>query len=201
MRAVAKYANKPREVHRSTAIGTLEYVFGTCDLGVMYQRGRGLELVGLADASDASKATDRRSVSGGAVLRAGACVCCFSRTQKRVTPSTTEEEYVALGDTMTEAMFIRYVRSFIFPGFRSTCMTVLDNKGARHLAQNPVCTSNSKHIDVRHHFLRELIFRGSSSLLMQSRRISMQTSVQSHSAMWLFATTGIFWGMFDEFSR
>ena len=40
-------------------------------------------------------------------------------------------------------------------------MTVFeDNKGARYLAQNPVCTSNSKRIDVRHHFLRGLIFRG-----------------------------------------
>ena len=34
-----------------------------------------------------------------------------------------------------------------------------DNAGARQLAQNLVSTSNSKHIDVRHHFLRELVFR------------------------------------------
>ena len=35
-----------------------------------------------------------------------------------------------------------------------------DNKGARHLAHNPVCASNSKYIDLRHHFLRDLVFRG-----------------------------------------
>ena len=35
-----------------------------------------------------------------------------------------------------------------------------DNKGARHLAHNLVCASNSKHIDNRHHFLRELVFGG-----------------------------------------
>ena len=135
-------------------------------------------------------------------MGAGACVCWFSMTHNGVVLSTTEAEYVALGDTIKDAIFIGYVWSFIFWGFGATYMTIVEeNEGARHLAQNPVCTSNSKLIDVRHHFLRELIFRGSSSLLMQSRRISMQTSVQSHSAMWLFATTGIFWGMFDEFSR
>ena len=32
-----------------------------------------------------------------------------------------------------------------------------DNQGAVQLAQNPVTNSNSKHIDVRHHFLRELV--------------------------------------------
>ena len=37
-----------------------------------------------------------------------------------------------------------------FPGFE-------DNQGAVQLAQNPVTNSNSKHIDVRHHFLRELV--------------------------------------------
>ena len=35
-----------------------------------------------------------------------------------------------------------------------------DDKGARYLAQNPVCRRNSKHIDIRHHFLRELVFKG-----------------------------------------
>ena len=35
-----------------------------------------------------------------------------------------------------------------------------DNEGAKNLAQNPVCTSNSEHINVRHHVLRELIFEG-----------------------------------------
>ena len=32
-----------------------------------------------------------------------------------------------------------------------------DNRGAVQLAQNPVANSNSKHIEVRHHFHRELV--------------------------------------------
>ena len=50
---------------------------------------------------------------------------------------------------------------FFLPGLGSACITGFeDNKGARHLAHNPVCTSNSKNIDMRHHFLRELVFMG-----------------------------------------
>ena len=49
-----------------------------------------------ADADYASKPNDRRSVSGGLVMCEGAYVSSFSKTQKCVTLSTTEAEYVAL---------------------------------------------------------------------------------------------------------
>ena len=45
VRAVARYANKRREVHWKTAIGILEYVFSTSDFGITFQRGSGLELI------------------------------------------------------------------------------------------------------------------------------------------------------------
>ncbi|CAN0276170.1 unnamed protein product [Scytosiphon promiscuus] len=34
-----------------------------------------------------------------------------------------------------------------------------DNEGAIQIAKHPISNSNSKHIDVRHHFLRELVER------------------------------------------
>ena len=34
-----------------------------------------------------------------------------------------------------------------------------DNNGAIQIAKHPISNSNSKHIDVRHHFLRELVER------------------------------------------
>ena len=161
VRAVARYANQPREVHWRTAIGILENVFSSSDFGTTFQKGSGLDLVAFADADYASKATERRSVSGGVIMCAGACVCWFSRTQKCDTLSTTEAEYAALADTIKEAMFLRYLRDIIFSGFGTSCITVFeDNGGAKNLAQNPACTSNSKHIDVPHYFLRDLIFKG-----------------------------------------
>ena len=55
-----------------------------------------------ADADYASKAADRRSVSGGLVMCGGGCISWFSRTQKCVTLSTTEAEYVSLADGCDE---------------------------------------------------------------------------------------------------
>ena len=50
------------------------------------------------DSDFASKATDRRSVSGAVVMFAGACVIHLCRTQKSVDLSSIEAEYVAMAD-------------------------------------------------------------------------------------------------------
>ena len=72
--------------------------------GITNQRGTSVDtfLEVFANADYASKATDRRSVSGGAVMCRGTCVCWFSRMQNYVTLSTSEAKYVALGDAVKE---------------------------------------------------------------------------------------------------
>ena len=88
-------------------------------------------------------------------------MCSFSRTQKCVTLSTFEAEYVDLGDAVKELLSLRQVWSFMIPGEEMPCFPVFeDNQGALQLSKNPVSNSNSKHIDVRHHFLRELVRQG-----------------------------------------
>ncbi|CAB1107872.1 unnamed protein product [Ectocarpus sp. CCAP 1310/34] len=126
----------------------------------------GMQRWGYADADFASKAADRRSISGGIVTCGGGVVSWFSRTQKCVTLSTTEAEYVALGDVVKEILFLRQVWRFMFPKVSMPCIPVFeDNQGAIQRAQNPISNSNSKHIDVRHHFLRELVERKEISVI------------------------------------
>ena len=49
----------------------------------------------------------------------------------------------------------------MIPGKGMPCFPVFeDNQGALQLSKNPESNSNSKHIDVCHHFLRELVRQG-----------------------------------------
>ena len=90
-----------------------------------------------------------------------ACVCWFSRTQKCGTLSTSEAEYVALGDAVKYLLFLGQVWRYMVPGKGMPCFPVFeDSQGALQLSKNPVSNSNSKHIDVRHYFLRELVRQG-----------------------------------------
>ena len=120
--------------------------------------GRGLSLQVFADADYASKAADRSSVSRGLVMCGGACVSWFSRTQKWVTLSTAEAEYVALVDTVKEVLFSRRVWCFMLPDVGMPCIPLFeDNQGAVQLTLNPKTNSISKYFNERHHFLRELV--------------------------------------------
>ena len=65
-----------------------------------------------------------------------------------------------MGDVVKDALFIKAVLQFMRPKQREMCIPVTvfeDNQGAIQLANNPRSSHNSKHIDVRHHFLRELV--------------------------------------------
>ena len=111
-------------------------------------------------------AADKRSVSGALVICEGACVSWFSRTQKCVTQSATEAEYVVLADVMKEVLFLRQFWRFILTAVGVPCTLVSeDDENAVQLAQNPITNSNSKYIDVRHHFLSMLVGREEASII------------------------------------
>ena len=63
VRAIATYANQPREVHQRTAIGILEYVFSTSDFSMVLQKGCELELLAFAGADYARSKSRWQEVS------------------------------------------------------------------------------------------------------------------------------------------
>ena len=160
VRALARYCNAPTMGHWKAALHVLMYVRGTINIGITFERGGSLDLVLYVDADFASKETGRKSVSGGLLMCASACAGYFSKTQQSVTTATSEAEYAAMAQGLKEMIFMRYVWSFILLDRDVGCTTVYeDNEGARYLAINPATTPNSKHIDIRHHFIRERVER------------------------------------------
>lgn len=158
--AVARHFHKPKESHWKAARKIVEYLHATAHLGLSYHTGSrvNIGIIVYADADYANEDTSRRLLSGGAILCGSSPVAWFSRTQKCITLSTIQAEYVAMGDGEKEALFVHGIMGFLSPGKKLNGIRVLeDNEGAIALAENPVSSSKSKHIDVRHHFLRELV--------------------------------------------
>jgi hypothetical protein len=79
--------------------------------------------------------------------------------------STTEAEYMASGDAGRESVWLRQLLKDL--GYYPTDEPVPiynDNTGCIHLSKNPVDHDRSKHIALRHHWLRENVQAGTIEL-------------------------------------
>ena len=79
-----------------------------------------------------------------------------SRMQEVTASGTSEAEYVALSEVVKEVLFLRQVQEFMEPSMRVGAVNVFeDNEGAIKLATNKHASRRTKHIDVKHHLVRD----------------------------------------------
>ena len=187
----AKFAQKPRMAHWWALKRILRYLKGTADYGIQYQRPgsrdqattlgsidlpngylssqsakeaaglQPLDYTGNVDSDYANSVDDRRSVTGYVNFLASGPVTWQSKTQQSVALSTMEAEYMALAVEVQEVEHQRMV--FDELGLPVVQPTIIkeDNKACQLFADHPGNFQRTKHIDVRYHFVRERIQRGS----------------------------------------
>ena len=144
VRAVARYAHEPTERLWQAIMKILSYLNETRSLDITYVWGSGLSLNVYADADYENKENDRSSVSGIAVTLGGTVVSHTSKTQRVVSLSTSEAEYIAAGEGIKEALFVRAVLSFIVPETSGASTKFFeDNQGAKALIENPLSSARS----------------------------------------------------------
>ncbi len=141
------------------------YLKGTLNQSIVYSAVSHFELQGFADSDWASSNDDRRSTTGYVFSFGSGLVSWASRKQAVVALSSCEAEYVALSQAAQEAVFLRGLASDL--GHASGSATIIkgDNQGSLALASNPILHQRSKHIDTRHHFIRDLVNSNVLSLI------------------------------------
>lgn len=155
---LAKYLNCHGPEHHSAAQQVLRNLKATPNIGLVYRKSA--QFSGLQCFSDSDWASDeesRRSTTGYLFLLAGAPISWKSRLQPTVALSSAEAEYMALSSATQEAIHIRNIcfdLKIISPG----SVTIFgDNQSSIAMAKNPVNHKASKHIAIRHHFVREKV--------------------------------------------
>ncbi|GJU62393.1 retrovirus-related pol polyprotein from transposon TNT 1-94 [Tanacetum coccineum] len=154
----ARYQAKPTEMHLTAIKRIFRYLKGTIHMGLWYPKDSGFELKAFADADYAGCHDTRRSTSGSAQFLGHRLVSWSSKKQKSTAISTTEAEYIALSGCCAQILWMRSQLSdygFAFNKIPMYC----DNQSAIALCCNSVQHSRSKHIDIRHHFIKEQVER------------------------------------------
>ncbi|CAI0547259.1 unnamed protein product [Linum tenue] len=160
---LSRFMESPTRQHLLAAKRVLRYLKGSADSGIWYRKGDGEDkLLGYTDSDYAGDVDDRRSTSGYVFFLAGGAVSWASKKQPIVTLSTTEAEFIAAAYCVAHCVWLRRILESV--GWSSSVAektTILcDNSSAIKLSRNPVLHGRSKHIDVRFHFIRELVKEG-----------------------------------------
>ena len=114
----------------------LRYLRGTTEYGLMYEK-TGLPLFGVVDADWGANVDDRRPYSGYAFILGGSVISWEAGKQRRVALSTTEAEYMSLGEATKEALCLQSILNSIGLFGENECVVLFnDNQGAQKLVEN-----------------------------------------------------------------
>ena len=156
---LARFNQDPSETHWNAVVHILRYLSHTRNTGIVYGPAS-QQLEGFSDADFATSDTERRRVTSGYVFRLwGGAISWQSKRQPSVSLATGDAEYVAISQAARELMWLRSILYEL--GFKPHGPTTLygDNQAAIAIAKNPVAHSRSKQIDIRYHYVRELVER------------------------------------------
>lgn len=143
--------------HWAAAKRVIRYLKGTIDLKLTFHKNGDKILKGYADADWASCPLDRRSYTGHCFIKNGAVISWESRKQRTVALSTAEAEYMSLSECTKEAVHLKNILTNL-GYFKQKGITIHnDNQAAQQLAMNPIISAKSKHIDIRQHFIRDMV--------------------------------------------
>jgi hypothetical protein len=152
-------ASNPTVSDMLKARTVLRYLFGTMTWGPSYYTDEGAKLYGHADAAYGVHA-DGTSQSGYYITigRYSAPITCSSSAQRScVSLSSMEAEYVSLSSCGRRiALFRHLLEVYGFPQLEPTTIFE-DNRSTIKLAEAPQIARKSRHIHVRHHYIRRLI--------------------------------------------
>ena len=99
---------------------------------------------------------DRKSTSGGCFDLGNNLVLWMSKKQNPVSLSMAEAEYIAVASCCAQLLWVKKLLHDY--GITQDTMCVFsDNTSAINMSKNPVQYSKSKHIEIRYHFIRDLV--------------------------------------------
>lgn len=154
---VSRYNNCFTKTHWLAVKRILRYLSGTKNLRLAFKKNAKNFVFGYCDADWATDIDDRKSCTGYVFMRSSGAITWNSKRQPTVALSTAEAEYMALSSATQEAMWLKQFEDEIFSIDRPINI-FCDNQSAISLANNNGYSARCKHIDIRHHFIRQKVF-------------------------------------------
>jgi hypothetical protein len=158
MSLVSRYMTNPSKEYWKDVQWIFRYLRGTSKACLKF--GRTVKgLIGYVDSDFAADLDKRRSLTGY-VFTVGECVVSWRATlQPVVAQSTTEAEYMAITEACKESIWLKGLYAELC-GDDSCVNMFCDSQSAIYLTKDQMFHERTKHIDVKYHYVRDIVAQG-----------------------------------------
>ncbi|GJU47981.1 putative ribonuclease H-like domain-containing protein [Tanacetum coccineum] len=144
----------PKISHLNAVKRIFKYLKGKPNLGLWYPRESPFDLEAFSDSDYGGSNLDRKSTTGGCQFLGQRLISWQCKKQTIVATSTTEAEYVAAANCCGQVLWVQ--NQLLDYGFNFMNTKIhIDNESTICIVKNPVYHSKTKHIEIRHHFIRD----------------------------------------------
>ncbi|GJS88478.1 putative ribonuclease H-like domain-containing protein [Tanacetum coccineum] len=152
--ACSRFQVQPKASHMHAVKRIFRYLKGQPTLGLWYPKDSPMDLIAYSDSDYAGASIDRKSTTGGCQFLGCRLISWQCKKQTIVANSTTEAEYIAASNCCGQVLWLQNQLLDYGYNFMKTKIHV-DNESAICVVKNHVYHSKTKHIEIRHHFIRD----------------------------------------------
>ncbi|GJV81372.1 hypothetical protein Tco_1517242 [Tanacetum coccineum] len=152
--ACARFQVNPKSSHLHAVKRIFRYLKGQPKLGLWYPKDSPFDLVAYTDSDYAGASLDRKSTTRGCQFLGCRLISWQCKKQTVVANSTTEAEYIAASNCCGQVLWIQ--NQLLDYGYNFIATRIhIDNESTICIVKNFVFHSKTKHIEIRHHFIRD----------------------------------------------
>ena len=164
VRELTKVMDGATEAHWKMLLRVIKYTLDTKHVCLKIKPRKDatklFEIEGFSDSEFGGDKTTRKSVYGYVIYFCGAPIAWKSKASASVTLSATEAEYFASSEATKEVVFIKNLLDTMYFNCKLPITIRGDNAGAIYISNNYAVGNRTKHIDIRTHYVRNLIQDG-----------------------------------------
>jgi len=157
---LSRYMENPGQSHWTAGKRVLRYLKDTANTGLLYKdysQNSSTKIEIFCDADWGGDTKDRKSTTGLLVKLNGCVITWLSKKQPTVALSTAEAEYIAIATALQELIWLNQLLEELQLKDNEVAIVKSDNQSAIAMSNNDVNHSRSKHIDIKYHFIREVL--------------------------------------------
>ncbi|GKA88016.1 putative ribonuclease H-like domain-containing protein [Tanacetum coccineum] len=152
--ACSRFQVNPKTLHLQAVKRIFRYLKGKPKLGLWYPRESSFDLVAYSDSDYGGANLDKKSTIGGYQFLGHRLISWQCKKQPIMATSTKEAEYVAAANCCGQVLWIQ--NQMLDYGFNLMKTRIyIDNESTICIVKNPDFHSKTKHIEIRHHFIRD----------------------------------------------